>query len=379
MIKKTGSLLAFLILMFSQDPCLSKQDTNTKETKKGISIVHNQKPVWGKNPEVELEFIRSIGVEESENENYQLFYVSDVVKDKKDNYYILDLGNNRIQKYGPDGRYISTIGRKGQGPGDFLVPRCVVINKGDLVVLNSGNMRIDRFSFDGIYKKSFKLERFLLSFLPLENGKIAGNSEGKTNYHTGEICSKFIMIFNKSGDIVSSFGDVKDLTRPFVIGVTNLVSMSIDKKNKFLYLAYGIENKLEKYDYEGNLLLRFDRKLPYDIYARMGHKVTKTDAGNSKIPFPEWSQVSASASVDNKGRLWVATFFEQPELPDDFHKLEGAIYPESTHLEIYDINGIWLGKINTPGNLHFLKIQGESAFFTDKNMISMHEYRIVEK
>ena len=53
----------------------------------------------------------------------------DVAVDKAGNIYILDSGNARIQKFGPDGKYLATIGRKGQGPGEFILPDGLDIDK----------------------------------------------------------------------------------------------------------------------------------------------------------------------------------------------------------------------------------------------------------
>jgi sugar lactone lactonase YvrE len=63
--------------------------------------------------------------------------------DKAGNIYILDAANSRIQKFGPDGNYLATIGRKGQGPGEFIFPDAIAFDKdGNLVVADSAQTRI---------------------------------------------------------------------------------------------------------------------------------------------------------------------------------------------------------------------------------------------
>ena len=59
------------------------------------------------------------------------------------NIYVLDTGNARIQKFGPDGAYLATIGRKGQGPGEFIMPDALDIDRdGNLVVADPAQCRI---------------------------------------------------------------------------------------------------------------------------------------------------------------------------------------------------------------------------------------------
>ena len=93
------------------------------ETVDGVRVVHNEKDgKWGKKPPISLEFIRNIGELETEDENLAFHIPSDIAIDDQGNIYILDAGNHRIQKFGADGKYITTIGNRGQGPGEFYFP-----------------------------------------------------------------------------------------------------------------------------------------------------------------------------------------------------------------------------------------------------------------
>src|SRR5665647_1567871 len=71
--------------------------------------------------------------------------------------YILDSGNQRIQVFGPDGRYVRTIGRKGQGPGEFASPNSIDIDAaGRLYVLDDRQKRIQVFTKEGEVQKSIR-------------------------------------------------------------------------------------------------------------------------------------------------------------------------------------------------------------------------------
>src|SRR5512142_2181724 len=82
------------------------------ETVDGVRVVHNQKGgLWGKAPKVSLELVRRIGDVDTEDEHFAFNYPSDVTADKDGNIYVLDSANARVQKFGPDGKFLATIGR----------------------------------------------------------------------------------------------------------------------------------------------------------------------------------------------------------------------------------------------------------------------------
>jgi len=109
------------------------------ETVNGVRVVHNEKAgKWGANPEVKLELVRTIGGLDAE-ENSSFNNPNDIVRDSVGNLYILDTDNNRIQKLNSEGKFIKTIGRKGQGPGEFQAARSMDIDK------------LEIFSPDGVF------------------------------------------------------------------------------------------------------------------------------------------------------------------------------------------------------------------------------------
>jgi len=114
------------------------------ETIDGIQIIHNEaEGKWGKNPQVELEFIKTIGEMDSYNDELIFFMPTDISFDSQGNIYVLDSGNHRIQKFSPDGEYLATIGQQGQGPGEFQYPQSLALDsEGNLYISDMGNRKI---------------------------------------------------------------------------------------------------------------------------------------------------------------------------------------------------------------------------------------------
>ena len=81
--------------------------------------------------------------------------------------YVVDTGNQRIQKFTTDGDFISSFGSSGLGPGQFLTVVGIDIDDdGNIFVTDKGNSKIEKFSSDGILQKSFSFYYSNYNFSP---------------------------------------------------------------------------------------------------------------------------------------------------------------------------------------------------------------------
>ncbi len=129
------------------------------ETVDGVKLVHNSGPgAWGKTPKVALEPVRTIGDVDTADENMAFYMPSAIAVDGAGDLYILDTGNHRIQKFGPDGKFLASLGRQGQGPGEFYYPSWLAVDdKGFLWVSDPNNQRIQVLTPDGKDHKTLKV------------------------------------------------------------------------------------------------------------------------------------------------------------------------------------------------------------------------------
>jgi hypothetical protein len=76
--------------------------------------------------------------------------VREFISDESGRVYIVDsaIGARAIYVYAPDGSYITTIGRMGRGPGEYLNPCCLQIRSNRLFVFDHGLARLTIFSMD---------------------------------------------------------------------------------------------------------------------------------------------------------------------------------------------------------------------------------------
>ena len=189
------------------------------EEENGVTTIKNPKePYYG---ELHLDLEEDLVIGREDDENYQFYRVYNLAVDSGDNIYVADGGNHRIQKFDKSGNYILTIGRKGQGPGEFTGISDILIDEDDnLYVL--GGRRIQKFNGSGEYLNGFVLETSLSNFFLDSDGFIFGissardeegrkrnvvklNSEGKFTKTCAEFSDSYKTAQRKSEEAIVTF------------------------------------------------------------------------------------------------------------------------------------------------------------------------------
>jgi hypothetical protein len=122
--------------------------------KPDVEVVSNPKtpvPPAGKRTRLVLKEELSIGVREGD-EKYMFGANVAFNTDHQGNFYVTDWDKNAIHKYDLSGTYVRTIGRKGQGPGEFQNLSIARFDRdGTLYVTDLSSRRISFFDKDGTY------------------------------------------------------------------------------------------------------------------------------------------------------------------------------------------------------------------------------------
>jgi len=79
-----------------------------------------------------------------------LYSIQSFASDSKNNLYVLDSMEHNIKMFSESGNFIRAIGKKGQGPGEMLLPSSLELNeRNELIVYDGGNRRIIMYSTSG--------------------------------------------------------------------------------------------------------------------------------------------------------------------------------------------------------------------------------------
>jgi hypothetical protein len=81
----------------------------------------------------------------------------DIKCDPKGNIYVCDFKAGQIFKFDAGGKFLKSIGRPGQGPGEFNMPFNIATTSDRLFVYDMQNNRLCALTLDGIFVKSVPL------------------------------------------------------------------------------------------------------------------------------------------------------------------------------------------------------------------------------
>jgi uncharacterized protein (TIGR03663 family) len=85
-----------------------------------------------------------------------------IAVDAAGNLLVVDTGNHRVIRFSPDGQPLGTFGRRGSGPGQFEEPVGIGIGPaGDIYVVDTWNGRVQRFDAAFAYQGEFAVDGWL--------------------------------------------------------------------------------------------------------------------------------------------------------------------------------------------------------------------------
>ncbi len=396
------SILAFFILFAIPSVLHAESASGASvqqiETANGVRIVHNMKGgEWGSGPRVWIEFVRTIGDVDTDDENLAFNSPIDMTVDDAGSVYILDSGNKRIQVFGPDGRYVRTIGRKGQGPGEFSDPNSIDIDReGQLYVLDDRQKRMQVFSTSGEMLKSIRVGNLGIGRMRrLGSGALVIQSYiawGMSGAPKQKTVPKLVKLLAPDLEFRLEFGDPIDYGDEITNTAGNSWQFAVDEEDH-IYLCFSNQNRIEKFSAEGQLLWRADRELNFP--AKMLRKGEQRITANSATYIaPKFNRVAVGIAADGSGRAWVVTCYRQIREEEivttlvsgspsgETRKTEGNTDLRKTDmykLEVFGPDGVLLGEIPVTHFVDMIYIHKDRLFLLDRDRgVQFYEYRIKE-
>jgi len=394
--RKLRRIIAVLAILVAPDIVPAQ----TIDTVNGARIVHNVKGgTFGKNLPLSIELIRNLGDVDTLDENLAFNYPEDILIDKAGNILVLDSANNRIQKFGPDGKFLATIGGRGQGPGEFYKPDSFDMDeKGGLWVMDGYQNRIQTFTPELKGDKTIPLtERFLRKLRVLKSGRLAVQAPLLyTSFNDKSKPPKLLRLLGPDAKAVGEFVDIFDFGEPSTSAMANSMFYDVDGSDH-LVVGFRAQNRVERYSPDGKLLWKADRPLNYDMGIRKMGKM-----GDRSISAPEMNVCSLGIAADAKGRAWVITYDRQLKKEEQVQtsmmmtsgrgggavstvsqKTTGNTELRTTNafkLEVFDPDGVLLGEFPLTHFVDGIRICGNTLFLLDQvRGVTFYQYKIIEK
>ena len=162
---------------------------------------------------------------------------------ERDEIAVSDSGNHRVQVFSSDGTYLRSFGEEGNRQGQFQTPSGIAFGTNDnIIVGESGNQFIQIFNGEGKY-----LSHFFSNSSSTTPPGLSVDSDG--NIIVTDCQNKLIKILSPGGRLLRTIGGDR-LTFPI---------HCIQKNNIFVVLDRG-DHGIKMFDKEGKFLKKFGSK-----------------------------------------------------------------------------------------------------------------------
>jgi len=288
--------------------------------------------------------------------------------DDDGNIYVCDGGNRRVQKYDKNGLYTSTIGRQGQGPGEYMYPSRLFLNEdGNPIV--EGNRSLLHYDKEGIFQKKIQLKGFYSLLIPGPSGTFLGSTQPSARAEGGAKTS--LVQVGQDGEPIQTIAEYpvgysKSLKAIALHWYTNHLAFSLRTFDSFYY-GFSSDYKIYAADSDGSILFVFEKDVkPQSISGEEKEQTIKDGIyamigsyDREKLAvFPDHRPYFSRILIDDTGRLYVIQFKsilmreETTSLVDVFSK-EG-IY-------LYRMNWAFIPALIKNGYLYEVRVNEDSG------------------
>jgi hypothetical protein len=324
--------------------------------------------------------------------------VSSIVCDNDGNIYICDYKANNIKKFNASGKHLKTIGRKGQGPGEFNMPFEIAVTDDRLIVWDLGNRRLCVLAPDGEFIKSvqiFRGEGRPQKMRPLPNGNIVIELEKIYYGEQDKPQDCLIEIFSPELEKIKTlytqqvwrnkFMRIESMFTNIIQPFSPLVCWDVSLKGKIV-IGYPSEYKIDLYDSEGGKISSFSHSyepvkvtdkdkesffsgITYSSEGTTTQTVPEPVVKNTE--FPKSKPAFKQILVDSEGNILVWPYRKNRE-------------EESKYFDAFTSDGNFIGNVQIMGDASFpvRAIIQNGSFWLQKTdeegLIKVVKYRVSE-
>jgi len=310
---------AFAIVLAASSCSKKAGDTGWKaeiEVVDGVKTVRNpETPRYGT---FAFDLVEDLIIGQEEDEDYFFPESVRINVDGQGRFYVCDIGNRRVQVYDKSGIYVKSLGRQGQGPGEYAFPSNVLIAGTGDICIDSGSSFVI-FGPDGIFKKNVTPKTFLSTKSLGPGGTIVGGPQ--PNYREEGGPKHKLVQLGPDGEMLRALAEFPAYGASPGMMLFHWYSGSLPhslRSEDSLFYGYSLDYKIHVLDGEGRELLAFskteksqgitgeeaDLTRKEGIWAWFGQGDRKT----APLDLPDHRPYFSRFFSDDLGRLYVVRF-----------------------------------------------------------------------
>ncbi len=284
-------------------------------------------------------------------------------------FFVAPLGPT-IYAFDSSGRFQRTLGRAGQGPGEFQFIRTLLLNAGDSLLAFDELRRYSMFAPNGRHVRTHSLLYTPTSAMAFGDGRMALAAPGRRRADAGLP----LHLTSSTGQHLRSFGAVEPILDPDRPAMGYRVVAAVNDGT--IWTAMIDRYVLEHWDSTGKLLQRIERHAPWfpEPQKARGHLTNAEGATRRyKLDAPPAPFVRG-IEVDMAGRVWVLSGVADPQWASNNIWLgEGEAMTSTKMNAMYDSileevdppSGTVLSSLRLPQYVHSLIGRGTLAAIVD--------------
>lgn len=203
----------------------------------------------------------------------------------KNEVFVADARNNRIQVFDFEGNFKRQFGSEGEGIGQLLRPMGITVYGDKLYVAEFWNNRIQVFKLDGTPLKIVVLNNSPLNF----PGGIAVTS--RETLLIADTYNHRIVEINPEGKLIMQIGNIGK--SGIGSGEFNYpTAVAVDTEGN-IYVADGYNDRIQVFNSSGSFLRKWGGPFGIDISG----------------PFNGWFKVTSAIALDKEGNVYATDFY----------------------------------------------------------------------
>lgn len=330
-------VLVLAIIVLVSASCGSQKEKIDRTVENGVEVIRNKLEPFStrgiaKMPKVEKKVL--LDFQSAEITKLGIADIRGFDVDSEGNIYIsVYSGDYCIYRFSPDGNFVSSFARKGEGPGEMPIAKCLTVNENDeIVVFDTAKKKLVVFSLHGRVLREIPTPARMTRVNPFGGAGFlisAAVPGGRSPFYYWVNLS----LYNFKMEEIKRLERLKIPNGPGT-------SYWLTWKGKIYVGSEERDYEICIYDQNGNLVSKIKKEYrPIDVPAEIREPWKKTieqlkQAGGraEDVEVPEHWPPFMAFFVDDEGRLFVRTFEEGPVKGEYIH-------------DIFNPNGVFIGRI----------------------------------